>query len=123
MFKYQAKELLFSHTSFFSYHTIFFKEREDYHRARSSSTGNGGGGEGYSRGGGNSRRKYSYDDDMSTRRGDWKCMEVNVYMSYHFLLPSFDAYLSEDGYNMLGVAFDLLLRRTMAANFARRKDI
>lgn len=34
----------------------------------------------HSRGGGNSRRKYSYDDDMSSRRGDWKCMEVNFHM-------------------------------------------
>ena len=57
--------------------------QEDYHRARSSSTGGDGSvndrERGYNRGGGNSR-KYSYDDEMSSRRGDWKCMEVNFYI-------------------------------------------
>jgi hypothetical protein len=55
---------------------------------------------GYNRGGGNSRRKYSYDDDMSSRRGDWKCMEVNFYtymIIHHFsflLSASFDAFFT-----------------------------
>ncbi len=86
---------------FFHIHTYFSKERQDYNRARSSSTGNGDGAvnndnkeRGYYRGGGSSRRKYSYDDDMSSRRGDWKCTEVNFYTClYISFFPSFDKFL------------------------------